>query len=800
MKFTLSWLKEYLETDANLDKISQTLTAIGLEVEEIIDRREELAPFTVAEVLEAEQHPNADRLRVCKVNNGSEILQIVCGAPNARAGIKVALASVGVEIPTNGLKIKKSKIRDIESCGMLCSADELGIGSDAAGIIELPEDAVVGQPFASFVGADDPLIEIAITPNRGDCLGVYGIARDLAAAGLGTLKSEGVTTEEFQEVLDDGTFASDITVSIENAPKCSFFIGRTIKNVKNGESPEWLKRRLESVGLRPISALVDITNYITMCFGRPSHVYDAGKLTGNLVVRDAKDGEEIAALDDKNYSLKEGMTVIADDKGPVAIGGIIGGAETGCEAETTDIFLEVALFDAIATAQTGRLLQIDSDARYRFERGVAASTLKHFMTITRLINEICGGDNSTPVVAGSIPMERRSLEFDLGSIKQKLGVDITREEVEKFLTSLGFELEDKGDQLLVKIPSWRPDVAIAEDIVEEVARLYGYDNIPTVMLDKNIGDGQALSAEIAKLYQIKQSLAARGMREVTSYSFMPRKHAELFAEDVTLVELANPISQDLSTMRPSILPNLIAAISSNAARGYADLALFEVGPIFHGDTPDAQFRVASGVRVGGAHAKDHYGDVRKVDVFDVKADALAVLSDYVKVDNLRVSREVPSYYHPGRSGALCLGKNAVAYFGELHPAVAKQLDIGMDVMCFEVYVHKAPAPKAKKSAARAKLELSNYQAVARDFAFLVDEKTEVADILASVQKVDRNLIREVLLFDVYQGKGVEEGKKSVAINITLQAQDRTLVDADIEAIASKVIANVEKATGGVLRG
>ncbi len=800
MKFTLSWLKDYLETDASLDEISTTLTAIGLEVEEIVDNSEALAPFTVAKILAAEPHPNADKLRVCKVDNGKETIQIVCGAPNARAGIKVALASIGAVIPTNGMKIKQSKIRDVESCGMMCSAEELGIGSDAAGIIELPEAAEIGQPFAAFIGADDPMIEIAITPNRGDCLGVFGIARDLAAAGLGVLKSEGVTTEDFQEVLEDGSFASPISIAIDDQQKCSFFIGRTINNVTNAESPDWLKQRLESVGLHPISALVDITNYITMSFGRPSHVYDADKLSGNLVVRDAKVGEKIVALDDKSYDLADGMTVIADENAPVAIGGIIGGSETGCELDTKNVFLEVALFDPIATATTGRALQIDSDARYRFERGVGASTLKHFITITRLITDLCGGEVSKPVVAGAIPMERRYVMFDPACVSSKLGIEIERTEIERLLVNLGFELIVEGDNYKILIPSWRPDVAIAEDIVEEVARLYGYDNIPTVYLDKNVVDGAALSPEIAKLYGIKRVLSARNMHEVTSYSFQTRKDAEIFAGDVDVVELANPISADLSTMRPSILPNLINMLVKNEARGFADLALFEVGPVFHGDTPELQHRVAGGVRCGNNHAKNHYGDVRVVDAMDVKADALAVLSDYVAVGNIRVSRDVPAWYHPGRAGALCLGKAVLGYFGELHPAVAKKMDVRNTVVCFEVFPHAAPAPKKKKTTSRPKLALSNYQAVGRDFAFIVDESVDVGNILAAVQKSDRKLITEVSLFDIYQGKGVEEGKKSVAINVVLQAQDRTLVEDEIEKIASSIIATVEKSCGGQLRG
>lgn len=810
MKFTLSWLKEYIDIDSScpnssLDEISKKLTSIGLEVEEIIDRREELAPFKVAEIIENEKHLNADKLQICKVNTGNEILQIVCGASNARAGIKVILANVGTVIPTNGMKIKQSKIRDVESNGMLCSADELGIGSDSKGIVELPESAIVGESFATFTGDDDPIIEIAITPNRGDCLSVFGIARDLAAAGIGTLKSEGVTIEEFQNVLDNGTFDSPISVSIEeNTAK--YFIGRTIKNVTNKQSPQWLKKRLESVGLRPISALVDITNYITIAFGRPSHIYDADKLKGNLTIRKANEHEELAALDDKKYSLDNNISVIADDEEVVAIAGIIGGEPTGCTENTKNIFLEVALFDPIDVATTGRKLQIVSDAGYRFERTVAASTLKHFITITNLITEICGVGNteiSKPIVAGSIPMERIKIEFRPIRVKEMIGIDVPLEIISSILKNLGFNIEKIDDKLILGVPSYRPDITIEEDIVEEIIRIYGFDKIPTIYLPKPTKKVE-LDKNLTKMYRIKRKLASNGLKEVVSFSFLSFDDAKKFVGDNKLIELANPISSDLSTMRPSILPNLLNIINKNKVRGYDNISLFEVGPVFYGITPDEQKIVVAGVRYGNSSPKNHYKDSRAFDVFDVKQDAIIALSEYISSDNLRISRDCPKYYHFGKSGALCLGKNILGYFGELHPRVLKEMGIKKSVFAFEIFPENAPKTNSsksgkKKSYLRSKLELSIYQSVQRDFAFLVPNDVEVINMINAIKKVDKNIIKQVSIFDIYTGDNLNKGKKSVALNVLMQSDKNTISEKEIENISTKIIDNVIKVSGGELR-
>ncbi len=789
MKFTIGWLKEYLDTSATLNEIVEALTRVGLEVEGVEDKSASLAPFKVAEILEAEKHPNADKLRVCKVNTGSETLQIVCGAPNARAGIKVALAPIGSVIPTNGLVIKQSKIRDVESNGMLCSAAELGLSDDSVGIIELPASAKPGEAFAPLLGLNDPVIEIAITPNRADCLGVRGIARDLAAAGLGTLKPLDVNAAK-------GTFASPISVTIEDAKKAPAFIGRYIKGVKNGESPAWLQTQLKAIGLKPISALVDITNYLTFAFGRPAHVYDAKTLSGNLAVRAAKKGEKLEALDNKTYDLPEGAVVIADSKGPVALGGVIGGAPTGCSAGTTDVFLEIALFDAVAVAEAGRALQINTDSRFRFERHVDAGfALSGAALATKLILELCGGEASELVIAGKIPSDVRSIRFKPAKVKSLAGVEIADADAKNILTALGFDVSADWN---VTVPSWRADVEGEPDLVEEIVRIHGYDKIPTTKLPQSAGEPALNPAQVAVI-NTRRSLAARGLMEALTFSFMPEKQAKLFGFKDENLKLSNPISVELSAMRPSILPNLMDAASKNAARGFDNLRLFEVGPVFEKASTQGQKLVASGIRTGQTQEKNHYGTQRNVDTFDAKADALAAIENYIPVDRITATRDVPAWYHPGRSGALVLGKNTLGYFGEIHPAVLKALDIDFPVVGFEVFLENLPQPKPKKNTAKGKLALSNFQPVARDFAFIVNKDVTAESVMSAVRQAEKELITDIRIFDVYSGKGVDEGKKSIALSIRLEPKDRTLTDADIEQVSSKVIGGVEKATGASLR-
>jgi phenylalanyl-tRNA synthetase beta chain len=792
MKFTLSWLKEYLATEAGLAEITQRLTAIGLEVEGVENRAEALAPFKVAEIVEAEKHPNADKLKRCKVNTGSEVLQIVCGAANARAGLKVVLAPIGSVIPTNGMKIKQSKIRDVESNGMLCSASELGLGTDGEGIIELPASAKVGESFVKAAGLDDPVIEIAITPNRADCLGVYGIARDLAAAGLGALKPL-----DFTPAKAVGT--SKINVTISDQAKCPAFIGRFISGVKNGPSPEWLQNRLKAIGAKPISALVDITNYLTLAFGRPAHVYDAAKLKGGLNVRLAKKGEALAALDHNKYPLDDTMLVIADGNGPVALGGIIGGEPTGCSDATTDVFLEIALFDPVSVAQTGRKLQINSDARYRFERHVDPGFAKAGAELaTNLIIELCGGQASELVMAGRPPEEKRTLIFNPKKTQTLAAVEISDAQAEKILAALGFSVSKSGSEWKVTVPTWRADVEGEPDVVEEIVRIHGYEHIPTLPLTVNMSE-PALSPAQSAIAQARRQLAAQGLHEVVTFSFMDEKQAHAFGARDRGLTLKNPISAELATMRPSILPNLISASVKNAARGIENLRLFEIGPVFEKASTQGQKLVASGIRSGSNHAKTVYGTSRPVDAFDVKADALAAVEPYLPPSRLSVTRGAPAWYHPGRSGTLVLGKTVVGYFGEIHPAVLKSLDADFPVAGFELFLEQLPQPRPKKNSARGKLELSNFQAVERDFAFTVDRQVSAESVLEAARSAEKILITEVRLFDVYSGKGIEDGKKSIAFAIRLEPKDHTLTDAEIEQVSKKVIESVEKATGGNLR-
>lgn len=796
MKFTLNWLKDHLETSASLDTISATLTAIGLEVESITNHADSLKDFVVAEILEAVPHPDADKLRYCDVNDGSQILKIVCGAPNARKGIKVALAREGVYIPAHNFTIKKTKIRGLESNGMLCSESELGLSEESDGIIELPADATVGSSIVSALGLDDPMIEIAITPNRGDCLGVRGIARDLAAAGLGVLKPLVVEQEQ-------GTYRPSVDVTIDAPEDCAKFIGCEIRGVTNGESPDWLKNRLKAIGLRPISALVDITNYISFNLARPLHVYDTAKLDGNIVVRHAKAGESLKALNGKTYNLKPGMTVIADSAKVLGLAGVMGGEESGCTAETKNVFLEVALFNPISVAETGRTLAIDSDARYRFERHVdPAGVATGAEVAIRMITTLCGGEVSEWVVTGAQPKWQRSIAFRPSRVATLGGIDVTEDHIRSVFTHLGFQItgQQENGAWLVQLPSWRPDIDGEADLVEEVLRINGYDSIPTVSLPV-----ASVKPEFAPLdkasFNARRTLAGRGFYETHTFAFMRSDIAKHFGGENPALTVANPISSELDYMRPSLLPNLIDAAARNKARGFANLALFEVGSQFAGIAPNQQRHAASGIRTGDIAPRSVHKETRLVDVFDVKADALAVLTAAgLDASKVQVTATAPAWYHPGRSGTLSLGpKIILGYFGELHPLLLQQLDYKGSIAAFEVFLDAVPTPKSKGGSARPLLQASAYQAVERDFAFLTNDNVPSSDILKAIRASEQNLIREARVFDVYKGQGVEIGKQSVAVSVTLQAPDRTLTDAEIEAVAKKIIEAASKQFGGVLR-
>ena len=787
MKFPLSLLKQFITTDATLEQISTTLTAIGLEVDAIEDKSKELKPFVVAEILHAEKHPQADKLQVCKVKAAQGELQIVCGAPNARAGIKVALANIGTIIPTNNMEIKAAKVRGVESQGMLCSGAELGLSTDGAGIIELPLDAAIGASIVDILGLGDPVLDINVTANRGDCMGVAHIARDLAAAGLGTLIAD-PDPKDLQS--SDETYP----ITIQDSDGCPAFIGRIIRGVKNGPSPEWLQRTLTAAGMRPISVLVDITNYMTLAFGRPAHVYDLRKLKGGIVVRRAKDGETIEALNDKTYTLTSRDCVIADDSGAIGIGGIMGGNSTAVDDTTTDILLELALFNPERIAKTGQALQINSDARIRFERGIddGAHALDERGT-SEFILKLAGGTAGKANKVGAAPAAPQPIAYSAEQVNALGGTNIPAARMIEILTALGFD----PTATQATPPTWRHDVNGPADIAEEVLRIVGYDSIPLASLPKPAAISRpALDSAQVRASLMRRALAARGLSETYSWGFCSVAQANAFGGQAVALHLLNPISAELSVMRPNILPHLLDALKSNAARGNADVALFELGATFVDVTPKGQRTVATGVRAGLTHGM-HWNGAPKADVFDVKADAIAAL-DAAGFDTSKaqISRNVPAWYHPGRSGALTLGpKNTLAVFGELHPAVLKLLGIDFPVLAFEVFLDAIPQAKPAK---RKALSTSDFQPVTRDFAFVLDEKTAAGELVKAVNGADKNLLRDVTIFDVYTGKNVAEGKKSIALTATLQADDRTLTDTEIETVAQAIIAGAMK-IGAVLR-
>jgi len=794
MKFTLSWLKRHLETDAPLEQISETLTAIGLEVEEIVDGAAEFAPFKVAYVESAEQHPDADKLKVCRVKTEDGEFQVVCGAPNARTGMKGIFAPSSSYIPGLDVKLKKAKIRGVESCGMLVSEREMCLSDEHEGIIEVDETYEIGTPMAEVFGLDDPIIEIALTPNRADCAGIYGIARDLAAAGLGALKERDVSPV-------DGAFTSGIGVSIEDVEGCPLFLGRTVKGVKNGPSPDWFQTLLKSVGLRPISALVDITNFMSLDQCRPLHVFDADKVQGNISVRAAGSGEEIAALDDKTYTTRGGEIGIYDASGLVGLGGIVGGVSTGVTDETVNVFVEAAYFDPMRIARAGRDLGISSDARYRFERGIDPEfTVGGMEMATRLIVEFCGGEVSEIVQAGDVPKWNREIAYDPQHVSKRIGLDVLADEQKRILEALGFEVSDGS----VTPPPWRGDVEGPADITEEIIRIVGYDKIPEISVRSDMA--VSVSAEtplLTKMRLARTALAARGMDECITWSFMNDTVSQHFGlndnEQRKALTVVNAISSEIDVMRPSVLPNLIMAAGRSADQSNPDVAFCEVGPVFESVKLEGQQMVATGIRAGsfGERSWADKDATRAVDAYDAKADMLAALEACGAPKGQLVS-EAPDYYHPGRSGSVRLGKNVLASFGEIHPGVLDEMGIKQAVCGFEIYLQNIPQAK-KKGTEKALLKLEPLQPLSRDFAFLVDETVAAEDIRRSAMAADKKLIIDAHVFDIYQGKGVDEGMKSVALSVTIQPKGESLTDAEIEALAGKVVDLVGQKTGAILR-
>lgn len=804
MKFTLSWLKDHLDTTATVDSIAEALTDLGLEVEGIEDPTAALGPFRICRVIEAVQHPNADRLRLCRVatypegpGGRMEEVQVVCGAPNAKTGLVGVFAPVGTHVPGTGVDLKPGNIRGVDSNGMLCSERELMLSDNHDGIIELPADAPLGARYIDWKGLNDPVVEIKVTPNRPDALGIHGIARDLAARGLGTLKVVNATPVP-------GRFTNPVGVKIDPALKakgCPHFAGRLIRGVKNGPSPDWLAARLKGIGLRPISALVDITNYFTFGLNRPLHVFDASKVTGGLVIRPARAGETLLALDGKTYTLSEGQMVIADDHGPESLAGIMGGEASGCTPETTDVFLESAWWDPITIAATGRALKINSDARYRFERGVdPAFTLPGLELATQMILDLCGGEAGEVVQDGAPIDTSRAYRLDPARVVSLVGMEIPEATQRATLQALGFTLNGN----MAAPPSWRPDILGEADLIEEVARIASLTKLQGAPMARRL---PGVPKPILTPLQVRErttrrTLAALGYNECVTYSFIDAKAAALFGGGSDAVRVDNPISSEMSHLRPDLLPGLLAAAARNQSRGFMDLALFEVGPAFQGGEPGEQHLQAAGLLIGAAASRDPHGSRRMVDVFDTKADAEAVLAALGAPARVQISRKVAGWWHPGRSGVIGLGPNVMATFGEVHPRVLQAMDVKGPAVAFTIFIANVPLPKVK-TPTRPALAISDLQAVDRDFAFVVDARVEALTAVNAAQGADKSLIESVRVFDQFTGEKAEAqmgvGKKSIALTVRLQPQDKTLTEAEIEAVSAKIIEKVTKATGGTLR-
>ena len=795
MKFTLSWLKDHLETDADVAAVADAMTMAGLEVEEVHDPIAALAPFTVARIVSAEQHPNADRLRVCQVETVDGMKEIVCGAPNARAGLTTIYAPIGAWVPGLGVTLVEKPVRGVVSNGMLCSASELELADESDGILELADDLAVGTPAAGVFGAE-PVIDFEVTPNRPDWLGVAGIARDLAAASLGQLKTPSILPVP-------GTFPSPITVRIDAPEMCPVFVGRLIRGVTNGPSPEWLQRRLTAIGLRSINRLVDVTNLVAYDRCRPLHVYDAAKLVGGeivvrggLVSQETGEPEHLIALDGKTYTVDPAMCMIADAGGerPIGLAGVMGGESTGCSDDTTDVFVECAWFDPLVTAQTGRTLSLNSDAQYRFARGVdPAFVLPGLELATRMILDLCGGEPSEVVVTGQAPANPSAFPFDPAHVASLTGLTLDDDRIAEILTRLGFEVA-RGTPWTVTPPSWRRDVEGPADLVEEVARIEGYGTLPSTPLpDLGAPSKGVLNPRQGRARLARRALAAMGYAEAVTWSFTKQSTAALFGGGDDALRVENPIAADLDCMRPSALPNLIQAAARNAARGHADAALFEIGPIYLNDQPDGQRTVIAGLIA--PRAARHWGNAPEDALFGLKGDLMALLEALgAPVASLQlVQGQNRDWWHPGRSARLQLGpKTIMVEFGALHPRVLKALDADGPMLAFEVILDAVPEPRGQKSKARGSAQLANLMPLSRDFAFLVEAGKAVGDLVRAVAGADKALIAGVSVFDVYRGAGVPEGMKSVALEVSIQPRDATLTEPEIEALSARIVGTAAK--------
>jgi phenylalanyl-tRNA synthetase beta chain len=791
MRFTLSWLKQFLDTNATLEKIAHTLTMTGLEIEDIDDKAKDLEGFEVAEIIKADSHPDADKLKVCEVKTKSGALQIVCGAPNARAGIKVVLANVGTLIPNGDFKIKKSKIRGVESVGMMCSADEIGIPGDSSGILELPADAVTGDNVAKYLGIDDPVLHINITPNRADALGVYGVARDLAASDLGTLKKLEIPT--IQE-----SFDSKVSLTNNDEKASPFFAIREIKGLENKKSPTWLRNYLENIGVGSISPLVDVTNYISYTFGQPMHAYDADKLSGGLTVETLAKNVNFKALNEKEYVLEAGDIIIRDDKEIHCLAGIIGGENSACSENTTRVILEAASFNSEYIAKTGRRIQVDTDSRYRFERNVNSEFTANALDIAAdLIVSICGGSASKSVKTGNAKLPTRTIDFPVDFLKSRANVDLSSNEISDILIKLGFDCTISNEVIHITIPSWRYDLSIKEDIVEEIVRIYGYDNLPETPLPA-YDISRIIPKDQKRISDIKRLLASAGCTEVVTWSFMDSHKAKLFSELKDELVLQKPISSDLDYMRPSILPNLLKIACNNINRSFHNLSLFEVGPIFE-NAGNQVINHICGIRTGEISGKNSHSAARKFDIFDMKSDiALILQSVGLDINKCQISDNVPDYYHPTRSACLSLGKNILGYFGQVHPLILKAFEITPDVMALELNISKLPYGK-DKFGKKPEFIVSDYQMITRDYAFVVSAEQRVGDMLNFIKNTDKKLVRTVEIFDIYSGDNIPDGKKSVALSVNIQDDNKTLEEDDINNLNKAIIDGISQKFNAELR-
>ena len=796
---SLSWLKNHLTTKANLNQVAERLTEIGLEVENIKSSNDNLDNFIVCKIVKSQKHPNADKLKLCEVDIGvGNLVKVVCGAQNARAGLFAVYVPPGAVIPKTNMKLKVAKIRGIESQGMLCSGYELDESSDKEGIIELnKKEKNIGEKYFKNIG--EKTLDISVTPNRPDCLGVRGIARDLASSGLGYLKKQ-------PQIKINQKFKNPIKVSIKRDKDqgCGIFGSVYIRNVQNKESPDWLKKRIISLGLKPISAIVDTTNYVMFDLNRPLHAYDADKIDQEIIVRNSKKGETFEALDNKKYALQNNMCAITDKSSVLGLGGIIGGTRSGTEFSTKNILLESAYFFPPSIRKTSKILNIDTDAKYRFERGVDSDSIKLGLELGMcMILDMCGGEASKFSIVGKLKDERKIIDLETQKFSKVIGFSITSAEIRKILSSLGCSIKMSGKKMKVLPPTWRPDIKEDIDLIEELTRIKGYDKVPLINPEKeNVKD--TLNYKQKLFHFARRSVASKGYMEAVTWSFTDSKTDVLFSELNKEIKLSNPISSDLDVLRSSLYSNLIISAKKNIHRNFEDLMLFEIGPVFKGSKPGEQSTMIGAIKTGKYSRKNWIEKERNFDVFDIKNDAIRILNEVgIQSSKITVSNKTKKWYHPGRSGLLSLGSSGgpeLGYFGEIHPSIIKKLDIRSDnVLGFEIFLDNVPESRRKIRETKPQFIVSDYQKVVRDFAFVIDEKYSSGEIIDLVKKINKELIKEVKIFDVYQGDNIAPGKKSIAFNVTLEPQNKTLSEKDIDEVSRKIISIVQETTGATLR-